>query len=57
MVRNSMNMATNTSDFEVDELLEDNFIFSDSLIASTELILNDESSMPTLFLKKILINL
>ena len=52
-----MSMATNTSDFEVDELLEDNFIFSDSLIASTELILNDESSMPTLFLKKILINL
>ena len=46
-VRKSMNMATNTSEFDVDELLEDDFIFSGSLIASTDLVLDDESIMPT----------
>ena len=52
-----MNMATNTTEFDVDELLGNDFIFSESLIASTELILDDESSMSTLFLKKMLFNL
>ena len=52
-----MNMGANTIEFGVDELLESDFIFSDSLIASTELILDDESSMPTLFLRKMLFNL
>ena len=52
-----MNMGTNTIEFGVDELLGSDFIFSGSLIASTELTLDDESSMPTVFLKKILFSL
>ena len=52
-----MNMGANTIEFGVDELLGSDFIFSDSLIASTELTLDDESSMPTVFLKKTLFNL
>ena len=52
-----MNMATNTTEFDVDKLLGNDFIFSDSLIASTDLILDDESSMPDFFLKKMQLNL
>ena len=50
-------MAANAIEFGVDELLGSDFIFSDSLIASTELILDDKSSMPTLYLKNMLFNL
>ena len=52
-----MNIGTNTIEFGVDELLGSDFIFSDSLIASTEMTLGDESSMATVFLKKILFSL
>ena len=46
-VRESYIMATDTTEVDVNILLEDDYAFSDSLIASTELILGDESIMLT----------